>query len=450
MKRSTLHIFWLVSAALILSSCLGSDDTDTASSDCYIQSFSLGMMKRTVHVTKSDGSDSTYTISYSGSYYPMTIDQRANTIVNTDPLPTETRVDSVLATITATGTVTYAYSNADTTVWTAYSSEDSICFSKPVFFRVYAADGSGYRDYAMHLRMCTTNSYEYSWEQLPEVTAQADAQQLRALMWGGKALVLSAYSDGRLLASVGTEGEPFEWETMPCTGAANGILSTLQHTVKTLWMSTTGAALLTSTDGIVWTEMAQDKARTLIAASEKNLYATDADGVYVSEDLGLTWTAMELEEPYSLFPSETTSIFYTQNNANDRVLLAGYNADSGNEIASVWGHLLDFEDSWTYFNLAPTNPYGMPLLQYQSIVTYNDELFTAGGASSKGSAHTALDAFYKSQDGGITWIADEYLTAPTALQGTTAPITLMGTDDHIWLIVGKEVWRACLNEYTEI
>ena len=63
--------------ACMLGSC--SDEIDyTLSNDCIITGFTLGQVKRTMHTTDADGNDSTYTINYSGGYYPMTIDQINN------------------------------------------------------------------------------------------------------------------------------------------------------------------------------------------------------------------------------------------------------------------------------------------------------------------------------------------------------------------------------------
>ena len=69
----------------ILASFLGSCSDEinyTLSNEAIITGFTLGQVKRTMHTTGSDGADSTYTTNYSGSYFPMTIDQLNNKIYN--------------------------------------------------------------------------------------------------------------------------------------------------------------------------------------------------------------------------------------------------------------------------------------------------------------------------------------------------------------------------------
>ena len=105
MKHFTDSLILFLVACLCLSACSGSDDVSYAgsSSDCYISAFTLGQLRRTVHTTSSTGQDSTYTISFSGSLYPMAIDQRQQTITNTEPLPMNTRLSAVVVSITAQG-----------------------------------------------------------------------------------------------------------------------------------------------------------------------------------------------------------------------------------------------------------------------------------------------------------------------------------------------------------
>ena len=73
---------WVVAllASFVTSSCKDDDET-VLTTDCYITSVTLGYVKRTIYTKTSDGrSDSSYTVSYNGSYYPMRINQLDGTI----------------------------------------------------------------------------------------------------------------------------------------------------------------------------------------------------------------------------------------------------------------------------------------------------------------------------------------------------------------------------------
>ena len=118
----------------LLTSCLSDDDEVTVDDHCYISSFKLGTLKRTIHTKATDGSDSTYTVSLDASSFPMDIDQRNLVIENRDSLPYGTRVNAVLVTIGYTGVL--AYKQAGAVEWNAFSSKDSIDFSSPVEFVV--------------------------------------------------------------------------------------------------------------------------------------------------------------------------------------------------------------------------------------------------------------------------------------------------------------------------
>lgn len=90
----------MVMTVLMLSSCLGTDEnTIVYYNDTALTSFSLGTVKLINHTTASDGSDSTYTTTYTPSSNLFYIDQQQGLVYNPDSLPVNTNVEAVLATI---------------------------------------------------------------------------------------------------------------------------------------------------------------------------------------------------------------------------------------------------------------------------------------------------------------------------------------------------------------
>ena len=117
-----------VLSVLLICSCKD-DDEVVLSTDCYISSFTLGNVKRQITTVNSAGRDTTYTISYSALYFPMTVNQLDGTIANKDSLPVNSDVKAVLATVESSGTVVYKKVSEGEDAWKAYSTSDSIDFT---------------------------------------------------------------------------------------------------------------------------------------------------------------------------------------------------------------------------------------------------------------------------------------------------------------------------------
>ena len=152
-----------VLSVLLICSCKD-DDEVVLSTDCYISSFTLGNVKRQITTVNSAGRDTTYTISYSALYFPMTVNQLDGTIANKDSLPVNSDVKAVLATVESSGTVVYKKVSEGEDAWKAYSTSDSIDFTSPLTFRVYSPDYSASRDYTLQVNVHQQDGEVFSWE----------------------------------------------------------------------------------------------------------------------------------------------------------------------------------------------------------------------------------------------------------------------------------------------
>ena len=165
MKRFSLRLCALIAGVAALSSCLkDSDDDTTTYSDMAITQFTLGTLNRYTHtVSSKTGNDTVIKSTLSGSVYKMSIDQLRHRIVNMTELPVGTDIEHVICTVSAKngGVVALQSMTSDSLKW--HSSTDSVSFVQPRIFRVYATDGSGYRDYTVELNVSATTGITFGW-----------------------------------------------------------------------------------------------------------------------------------------------------------------------------------------------------------------------------------------------------------------------------------------------
>ena len=441
MKHFTDSLILFLVACLCLSACSGSDDVSYAgsSSDCYISAFTLGQLRRTVHTTSSTGQDSTYTISFSGSLYPMAIDQRQQTITNSEPLPMNTRLSAVVVSITAQGTVFYAPTPlTESTEWKAYATTDSIDFTTPVAFRVYANDGKGtYRQYTASMSLRQNEAGSFAWKQeaaLPELEGRPS---VKLLNFNGQLAVLSTDADGRLHYAQ----EP--WTDRFCTGAEGGDISSVQVFDEQLWMTTREGLLLSSADGIAWAEVPQEEEQSLrlLAASDVALYAcapaTKEEAMWrqlYSLD-GTEWYPLGMEAS-ERFTTCLTSVAYLQDNGNSRILMAAPPTEAADTTLYVWSLLEIVDEAWICFTNRPLNAYQLPCRTPLSIVSYNGWLVAL-----------MPDAALISYDNGITWKKNSYLTLPEAVAEAGGIKAAASLGEYIWTLAGNQLWRVRYANY---
>ena len=180
MKKIILSLSAAVFALCLASSC-DDDENVVLSSDCYINSLTLGNVKRVISTVGSSGNDTTYTLSYSGLYYPMIVNQLEGTIANKDSLPVNSDVRAVLATVESSGTVVYRKESEGEDSWHSYSTSDSIDFTTPLIFRVYAPDNSASRDYRVQVNVHQQDGEVFVWEKMAEQQPWAAAEALKAV-----------------------------------------------------------------------------------------------------------------------------------------------------------------------------------------------------------------------------------------------------------------------------
>lgn len=317
MNRNLTRLCALTVGALMLVSCLGSDNDTTVYGDAAITGFTLGSLNRYVHTTSTKtGNDTIVKSTVTGSAYKMNIDHFGQHIYNQTRLPVGTDLRHVVCTITAKngGMIAIQSMTSDSLQW--YSSTDSIDFSQPRTLRVYSTDGTAWHDYVVELNISTTKDSDLDWTL---VNTSAD--------WAGWE------TDHRLVA----QGDTVSLETVDTIVGT----STYER-----YMLDEDGRLLCQRDGI-WKEEVLDDDISLLPQNDK--------AVCVS------W-------PYA-----------TAANA-DYVLMAGIPRQSDVNVMRVWRKicLSDGSGHWTYMPFDVSNLYPLPRQEWLSMVYYDGAVLAVG------------------------------------------------------------------------
>ena len=452
LKKFFSALALMLMSLTLLTSCLSDDDEVTVDDHCYISSFKLGTLKRTIHTKATDGSDSTYTVSLDASSFPMDIDQRNLVIENRDSLPYGTRVNAVLVTIGYTGVL--AYKQAGAVEWNAFSSKDSIDFSSPVEFVVYAQSGHGERHYKVKLNVHKQDGDVFDWRMTGSSDVLDQFAERRMVTLGQRLVMVGRTETGAVLQAHRTADLQSEWEVKATTGAEKADVATLQAVQDgTLLMSTTEGALLRSTDyGVNWQPLTEAKAqRVLAGVNGQCLYVLDEGTLLSSTDGGQTWKEEVLDGSAANLPGCNLNMVYCrQENGQERLVLTGQPLDGAKTAAEVWSKAWsesgrEQDAIWMHYPHTVDNTLLCPLFSPMFVLPYNKGLVAFGGKTTDGSRE-ALGTMLYSPDFGLTWQKHEDLTLPEELAGNEGGLAAAVDDENfIWITAGKQTWRGRLN-----
>ena len=434
MKHLTYTLVALFTIAATFVACKSDDDVEY-SSDCYVKSMVLGNLSRTIHSTTSDGRDTLYNVTLTGSAFPMAIDHVAGTITNATPLPIGTNISAVTATVTSQGMVVYA-SASDTTMWTQFNAKDTLDFSKPYIFRVIASDGNSYRDYNVSLSVRQDDADKFTWTSLATLKGLTTRKTVKIMSQGAKPVIFSSTDDGIYIAKAAASQAAAEWSESQCEGLPdNADARTAVSYNGEYWMTNTDGRLFHSANGISWSEAEKaGSTTTLFAASATALYATataDKGTVVVSSTDGISWQQQPTEKTFA--GKVIASTAYTQPNGNRRVLIA--TANDGSTTLETWSLLEGTKEGWIMFSDDELNTNHLPNAEPLNIVYYNKQLiaFTPNG-------------LLISQDNGINWTDESKINLPV---DDITPRSAVAQGEYIYILTNDQLWQGRLNSYSE-
>lgn len=395
----------LFAATSIMTSCLDNDvDQITYTSETSITGFSLG----TLHIDRvgkdKNGLDSPYVDTLDCSNYPFTIDQINRTITNKDSLPVGTHIDKVITSITYdAGMLGYTPKGSDhDTIWT---STDSIDFTEPVEFKVYAYSGVEGKPYKVTINVHQQEPDTISWKKFDNNPFSAgNLSEQKAVYANGKVYVFGKNGNGTHIEySDVSNDNPTSWvavtknvpadiDTYSATVCAGNIYF-LAETNKQLYKLDANSNEITS----VGTETFE----MLIGANEikSELYAVKGgkSGIYKEN----TWT--EDADPFTLFPtgkpffSNTTTASYNSN-ITSTVALCYNQGTTANDTTALVFNRMSSDNKWEerMQNLP------LPNLKNVTMIYYDGKLYAFGGESVKPEVKP-FSQFYCSTDNGLCW-----------------------------------------------
>lgn len=392
-------------ATSIMTSCLDNDvDQITYTSETSITGFSLG----TLHIDRvgkdKDGKDSAYVDTLNCSDYPFTIDQINRTITNKDSLPVGTHIDKVITSITYdAGMLAYKPkgSNHDT-IWT---STDSIDFTDPVEFKVYAYSGVEGKPYTITINVHKQEPDTISWKKFDNNPFSAGSlSEQKAVYANGKVYVFGKNGNGTHIEySDVANDNPSSW--VPVTDNIPSNINTYSATVCAGYIyflaGTNKQLYKLDANSNEITSVGTETFEMLIGGNDikSELYAVKGgkSGIYKEN----TWT--EDADPFTLFPtgkpffSNTTTASYNSN-ITSTVALCYNQGTTANDTTALVFNRMSSENKWEerIQNLP------LPNLENVTMIYYDGKLYAFGGESKKPEVKP-FSQFYCSTDNGLCW-----------------------------------------------
>lgn len=397
----------LFAATSIMTSCLDNDvEQITYTSETSITGFSLGTLNIDRIGKDKNGLDSPYVDTLDCSNYPFTIDQINRIITNKDSLPVGTYIDKVITNITYdAGVLAYKPKGSDhDTIWT---STDSIDFTEPVEFKVYAYSGVEGKPYKVTINVHQQEPDTISWKKFDNNPFSAgNLSEQKAVYANGKVYVFGKNGNGTHIEYSNVANDnPSHW--VPVT---DNIPSNIDTYSATAWAGNiyflAGGTndkqlykLNVTTDKIepVGTETFEMLIGGNDIKSELYVVKDGESGIYKESP----WT--KDTDPFTQFKagqpffSNTTTASYNSN-ITTTVALCYNQGNTANDTTALVFNRMSSDNKWEkrIQNLP------LPNLENVTMIYYDGKLYAFGGESVKPEVKP-FSQFYCSTDNGLCW-----------------------------------------------
>lgn len=414
----------LFAATSIMTSCLDNDvEQITYTSETSITGFSLGTLNIDRIGKDKNGLDSPYVDTLDCSNYPFTIDQINRTITNKDSLPVGTHIDKVITSITYdAGMLGYTPKGSDRdTIWT---STDSIDFTDPVEFKVYAYSNVEGKPYKVTINVHKQEPDTISWKKFDNSFSDRSLlSEQKAVYANGKVYVFGKNENGTHIEySDVSNDNPSPWE--PVT---DNIPSNIDTYSATAWAGNiyflAGGTndkqlykLSVTTDEIelVGTETFEVLIGGNDIKSELYVVKDGESGIYKESP----WT--KDTDPFTQFKagqpffSNTTTASYNSN-ITTTVALCYNQGNTANDTTALVFNRMSSDNKWEkrIQNLP------LPNLENVTMIYYDGKLYAFGGDYGE---IKPFSQFYCSTDNGLCWRpVTECMAFPAEVPDTENP-----------------------------
>lgn len=444
----------MLAVVCLFSSCLKNDNEVVTYDDTAVTSFTLGTVRCYRTVKASDGSDSTYSYTYSASTTPISIDQVNRRIYNEDSLTVGTDLSRVLVTINTKNNGIARFKSVDSDEWQYYSTADSVDLSQVRTLRITSSDGLHNADYTVEIVCHKEYADSFSWSRMPAQEVIGTFVKMKAVRTDNGIYVLGA--DGERMRLLNTvDGTAWTECTLPevsdpvaaafsdaSMAAINGKLYLYAHNV-----------IYATADGLQWDAITPDvMLASLVGGCKDEWYAIGVDDkIYVSRDNGLTWSGDAMEstayvDNSQYIPASDITLIAGDSRTNSdiqRVTMIGNKAFTGVDdtfaTAVVWNKVVDpvAPQSWTYTNVAKVNKtYVMPRMNGLSAAAYADGILAIGGTPVIGTGE-AYSTIYYSPDYGATWHTQKGMTMPQSVIGAKSAVIVADGKGFFYIIAAN-------------
>lgn len=437
-------IAFVVMSALVLTflaSCGDDNKSSELSSDCAINAIVLGNLSRIYHTYLDNGKDTSYSITVPGAAYPLHIDQINRRIFNSDSLPVGTAVNKVyFTTFSADGIVSYRLESGKDTL---YSTKDTLDFTSPRIFTIFASDGSGSRSYTIDIKIHNADPDAYSWVAAsPADNDVAKLESMRMIAKDGQ-LYLWGSKNGTNVVMTRKTGEGVALWTKKDISGTDGLQTKSINLFNGKFVAISESGLVESENGADWTETATSLVPDRILAADEELYITVSGKIYSSSDLK-SWKEEKADNSTAFLPTENiySAVLPAVNNPNiENIVCVGYLDGKTETWKKEMNKVYPEDNAWSYYPTTEETPRTLPYLKGFNMMKYDGKLFCAG-------INGDTVNVYTSTDGARAWKKVKVPTMVPAQTGKPTEIFMTPDDDnHIWLVCSDTgmLWKGYLN-----
>lgn len=441
MKKPIAFVVMSALALTFLASCGDDNKSSELSSDCAINAIVLGNLSRIYHTYLDNGKDTSYSITVPGAAYPLHIDQINRRIFNSDSLPVGTAVNKVyFTTFSADGIVSYRLESGKDTL---YSTKDTLDFTSPRIFTIFASDGSGSRSYTIDIKIHNADPDAYSW--VAASSADNDVAKLESMRMIAKdgQLYLWGSKNGTNVVMTRKTGEGVALWTKKDISGTDELQTKSINLFNGKFVAISESGLVESENGADWTETATSLVPDRILAADEELYITVSGKIYSSSDLK-SWKEEKADNSTAFLPTENiySAVLPAVNNPNiENIVCVGYLDGQTETWKKEINKVYPEDNAWSYYPTTEETPRTLPYLKGFNMMKYDGKLFCAG-------INGDTVNVYTSTDGARAWKKVKVPTMVPAQTGKPTEIFMTPDDDnHIWLVCSGTgtLWKGYLN-----
>lgn len=433
MNRKISAFIILFSTVLLLSSCLKDDeDTTTYYHDTAITSFSVGTLKSLDKTTSSGAA-----ASVNCSSYKFYIDQANHLIYNVDSLPYHVDASKVVASISTKNSGVLGLKSLTSDSILYYSGTDSVDFTKPRTFYVYASDYSAYSTYQIKVNVHQQEGNEFKWQEMGTVSEFTSLNTMKTVVNGTKIYMFGTVGNRLHIYSSSTE-DGAKWQeietTLPASVAQNVVV--YDGNLYTL----NGNQLIKSEDAKNWQTVSEVTLDRLVAAGTLRLFGVSAGKLMQSRDGGKSWEVdaqsgeADLPENYTGY----AAVVALTNDSTETVMVVGTK-----DSVVVWNKISEYSQNsenqeWSKINAQFLYDKGNSRLK---VSEYPKQMIITRYAD--GAIGLASDGyFYYTENGGLHWLRSSSVEAPVQIQSVAA--LTKDEKNFLWLVDGTtgKVWKG--------